>query len=163
MKVICSVLAAAIMTCVIAGCGSSISAKASMDRQRTYGRLAIICAPKPDANPVYAPMILKEAQSMISHLKFLEKVECLSDVSVDTALTPPVVDLNDVNGYDAVVCLVYSYDSGRVYLDFHMTDTATGAEIWHHQFETPDPESKRRLRADGLSAPAVIKTRFYGL
>jgi len=163
MKVICSVLAAAIMICVIAGCGKSISATASMDRQQQYGRLAIICAAKPGANPAYAPMIMKETRSMISHLKFLEKADCLSDVSVDTALTPPVVDLNDVDGYDAVVCLAYSYDSGRVYFDFHMTDTATGEQIWHHQFETPDPEIKNRLLIDGRSAPAVIKTRFYGL
>jgi len=163
MKVICSLLAAVIMICVITGCGPSISARASMDRQQRYGRLAIVCAPGPDANPVYVPMVLKEAGSMISHLKFLEKAECLSGVSVDAALTPPVVDMNDVNGYDAVVCLVYSYDSGRVYMDFYMTDTATGGQIWHHQFDTPDPEIKNRLLTDGLSAPAVIKRRFYGL
>lgn len=163
MKAICSVLAATIMTGIIAGCGSNISAKASMDRQKQYGRLAIVCAPKLDASPSYAPLILKESRSMISHLRFLEKAECLSDVNVDTALTPPVVDMNDLNGFDAVVCLTYSYDSGRVYFDFNMIDVTNGQQIWYHQFETRDPEIKNRLLADGLAAPAIIKKYFYGL
>jgi len=163
MKAICSVLAAAVMTGIIAGCGSNISAESSMDRQQQYGRVAIICVPKPDANPIYAPMVLKEARSMISHLKFLEKAECLADVTVDASLMPPVVDMNDLNGYDAVVCLAYSYDSGRVYFEFYMIDTTSGEQIWYHQFETPDPEIKNRLLADGRAAPAIIKRHFYGL
>jgi len=163
MKVICSLLAAAIMTGIIAGCGSNISAEASMDRQQQYGRLAITCVPKPDANPSYAPLILNESRSMISHLRFLEKAECLSDVTIDASLMPPVMDMNDLNGYDAVVCLAYSYDSGRVYFDFYMIDVSNGEQIWYHQFETPDPEIKNRLLADGLAAPAIIKKYFYGL
>lgn len=163
MKVICSLLAALAVTCVIAGCGPSISAKSSMTRQQKYGRLAIVCAPGQDANPVYAPMILKEAKSMISHLKFLEKAECLSGVSIDASVTPPVMDVNELNGYDAVVCLVYSYDSGHVYMNFYMTDTATGEHIWHHKFDSPDPEIKDRLLTDGLTVPAIIKRQFYGL
>ena len=163
MKVIASLLAAVTVVCAIAGCGPKISPGVSMERQQSYGRLAIICAPRPGANPIYAPMILDETQSMISHLRFLEKADCLPDVSVDTASTPPILDLNDVSDYDAVVALIYSYDSGHVYLDFYMTDTATGEQIWHYQFDSPDPEIKRRLLAHGFSAPAVIKKRFYGL
>lgn len=59
-------------------------------------------------DPAYAPMILKEAQSMISHLKSLDKADCLFfDVSVNTAPTPPVVDVNAVTEYDAVETYVF--------------------------------------------------------
>lgn len=163
MKILCFVLAALAIACVLAGCGPKITPSVSMERQQTYGRLAIICAPKQGANPAYAPLILNESQRMISHLKFLEQVDCLSDVSVDTTSTPPIVDLNDVSDYGAVVSLVYSYESGHVYLDFHMTDTTTGEQIWYHQFDTPDPEVKAVLLSHGLSAPATIKKQFYGL
>ena len=163
MKHILCVPAAVMIACAIAGCGPKVRPNISMERQQRYGRLAIVCAPRQNANPAYAPMILKEAQSMISHLKFLEKTDCLFDVSVDTASTPPVVDANAVTQYDAVVSLVYSYDSGRVYLDFYMTDAKTGEQIWYHRFDTPDPAIKERLLADGLSAPAIIKKEFYGL
>jgi hypothetical protein len=67
-------------------------------------------------------MILNELQNRIFPLKFLEKVDCLPNVSVDTTSKPPVVQLEDPNGYDAVVVLVYSYGSGHVYLDCYMTD-----------------------------------------
>jgi len=163
MKLILSVPIVAMIACAIAGCGPKVRPSLSMERQQQYGRLAIVCAPGPQANPDYAPMVLKEAQSMISHLKFLEKADCLFDVSVDTASAPPVVDANAVRQYDAVVALVYSYDSGRVFLDFYMTDAKTGEQIWHHKFDTTDPAIKKRLLADGLSVPAIIKKEFYGL
>lgn len=163
MRIICFVLTAFIATCAIVGCSPKISPSISMERQQKYGRLAIICAPKHEANPSYAALILKNSQKMISHLKFLEKVDCLYDVSVDTTSTPPIVDFNDVNGYDAVVSLVYSYELGCVHLDFHMMDTTTGEEIWYYQFDTRDPSIKEVLLTHGLSAPATIKKRFYGL
>lgn len=163
MKVFYSVLSVVISMYVIAGCNSKISATVSMERQQRYSRLAIICAPKQEANPSYGPLILNQSEKMISYLKFLERVDCLSDVWVDTTSTPPVVDLNDVSGYDAVVSLVYSYESGRVFLDFHMMDLATGEQIWYHQFDTKDPAIKEVLLAHGRSVPAMIKKRFYGL
>lgn len=163
MKFISFVSLAVFIACAIAGCGPKIHPNVSMERQRKYGRLAIVCAPNPQANPDYSPIILKETQRMISHLRFLNKVECLRDVTVDTSMTPPVVDFNDVRGYDAVVSLVYSYDKGHVYLDFYMTDTLTGEQLWHHRFDSPDPAVKERLCSQGLSAPAVIKREFYGL
>lgn len=163
MRTIYFLFIAVSVACVISGCGPEISPELSMARQRKYGRLAIICAPKLDANPAYAPMMLKQARSMISHLRFLEKVDCLTDVSVDTSSAPPIVDLNDVSNYDALVSLVYYYDAGHVYLDFYLTDILTKEQIWYHQFDSPDPAIKERLLADGLSVPAVIKKRFYGL
>ncbi len=163
MRTTCFLFIAVSVTCAISGCGSEISPELSMARQRKYGRLGIICAPKLDANPAYASMILKQADSMSAHLRFLEKVDCLSDVPVDTTSAPPIVDVNDVSDYDALVSLVYYYDEGHVYLDFYMTDILTNEQIWYHQFDSPDPAIKERLLADGLSVPAVIKKRFYGL
>ena len=162
MRVVCSVLAAVAVTCAAAGCGPKV-ATTSMDRQQKYGRIAIVCAPAEQANPAYAPMILKEAESRIFPLKFLDKAECLPDVSIDTTKTPPAVLLDDFSDYDAVVALVYSYNSGHVYLDFYMTDTMTGEQIWDHQFDAPDPAIKERLCSQGLFVPAVIKKKFYGL
>lgn len=163
MKVVYSILAAVVLFSVIAGCSPEISPTVSMERQQRYGQLAIVCAPKQGANPSYGPLILNESEKMISYLKFLEKVDCLSDVWVDTTSTPPVVDLNDVSGYDAVVSLVYSYESGHVYFDFNMMDITTGEQIWYHQFDTQDPAIKEVLLAHGRSAPATIKKQFYGL
>ena len=116
MKVVCTIFASVTIACMIAGCSPEVASSKSMDRQQKYGRLAIVCAPIGQANPAYAPMILKEAESRIFPLKFLEKVECLSDVSIDTTLTPPVVLLDDFSDYDAVVALLYSYGSGHVYI-----------------------------------------------
>lgn len=163
MRLIPSIAVVVTIACAISGCGPKIRADLSMERQRQYGRLAIVCAPGPQANPDYAPMILDEARRMISHLGFLDKAECLRGVTVDTAMTPPIVDFNDVKGYDAIVSLVYSYDVGHVYLDFYMADTVTGEQIWYHRFDSPDPAVKNRLCSQGLSAPAVIKKEFYGL
>ncbi len=163
MRMICFLLAAVGAACASAGCGSKMTPDISMERQQKYSQLAIVCAPKLDASPSYAPMILSQAASMISHLKFLERAECLADVSVDTVSTPPIVDLNDVSDYDALVSLVYYYDLGNVYLDFYMTDIATTQQIWYYRFEAADPAIKERLLAHGLSAPAIIKKQFYGL
>jgi hypothetical protein len=163
MKVVCSVFASVTIVCFIAGCGPKVTSSISMDRQQKYGRLAIVCAPIGEADPSYAPMILKEAQSRIFPLKFLKKVECLPDISIDTTSTPPVVLLDDFSDYDAVVALVYSYGSGHVYLDCYMTDTMTGEQIWQHKFDAPDPEIKERLCSQGLFVPAIIKKKFYGL
>ena len=163
MKVIYSILTAVVSVCVIAGCSAKIKPTVSMDRQQRYGSLAIVCAPKEGANPSYGPLILKQSEKMISYLDFLEKVDCLADVWVDTNSTPPGVDLTGLSGYDAVVSLVYSYESGHVYFNFHMMDLATGKEIWYHRFDTKDPAFKEVLLAHGLSAPATIKKEFYGL
>ena len=162
MRVVCSVFAAVAVTCAAAGCGPKVVAT-SMERQQKYSRIAIVCGPTEQANPSYAPMILKEAESRIFPLKFLEKAECLPDVPLDTTKTPPEVLLDDFSDYDAVVALVYSYGSGHVYLDFYMTDTMTGEQIWNHQFDAPDPAIKERLCSQGLYVPAVIKKKFYGL
>jgi hypothetical protein len=163
MKGICSVFTSVTIAFLIAGCGPKVASTTSMNRQQKYGRLAIVCAPDDQADPVYAPMILKEAQSRIFPLNFLKKVECLPEVSIDTTSKLPVVLLDDFSDYDAVVALVYSYSSGHVYLNCYMTDTMTGEQIWHYKFDAPDPAIKERLCSQGLYVPAIIKKEFYGL
>lgn len=163
MRVFCSFCAAAIFSCVITGCSSSVATTTSMERQQRYARLAIVCAASGEANSAYGPIILERVNSRIFPLKFLEKAECLPDVPVDISTSPPVVQLEDTNDYDAVVALVYSYGEGHVYLDCYMTDTATGEQIWQHTFDAPDPDIKQRLCSQGRFVPAIIKKRFYGL
>ena len=163
MRVVCLTLAAVIFTGVIAGCGGEISSSKSMDRQQKYGRLAMVCAPKEGGNPVYAPLILKQSQSRIFPLDFLEKVDCLPDVTVDPNSIPPSVQLDDFSSYDAIMAMLYSYDAGHVYLDLHMIDTMTFEQIWHHRLDSPDPDIKTRLFSQGLFAPAIIREDFYGL
>jgi hypothetical protein len=163
MKVVYSFSVMSIAACVFIGCNSETTSSVSMDRQKSYSRLAIVCAPVGDANPSYSQMILNELQSRVFPLKFLEKVDCLPDVSVDTASKPPIVQLEDPNDYDAVVALVYSYGSGHVYLDCYMTDTMTSEQIWHYKFNAPDPAIKKRLCSQGLYVPAIIRKDFYGL
>ena len=163
MKIIYSVFASVTIACVVTGCGPKVASSTSMDRQQKYGRLAIVCAPDGQADPAYAPMIIKEARSRIFPLSFLKKVEFLPEVSIDTASTPPAVLLDDYSDYDAVVALVYSYNKGHVYLDCYMTDTMTGEQIWHYKFDAPDPAIKDRLCSQGLYVPAIIKKGFYGL
>jgi hypothetical protein len=152
-----------IAACVFIGCNSETTSSLSMDRQKNYSRLAIVCTPAGDANPSYSQMILDELQSRIFPLKFLEKVDCLPDVSVDTTPKLPVVQLDDPNDYDAVVALIYSYGSGRVNLECYMTETMTSEQIWYYKFSAPDPEIKKRLCSQGLFVPAIIRKDFYGL
>lgn len=165
MKVICSVLAAVTLACAIAGCGGPKTPKrVFMERQQKYRRIAIVCAPKDQADPGYASLILGEAERMAPNdLTFPEKVDCLFDASVDTASTPPRVDLDNASDYDAVVALVYSYGAGHAYLDFHMIDTATGEQIWHNQFDRDkDPVIMLVLLRHGYWAPTAINDDFYG-
>lgn len=163
MKVFFSVLVTVTIACVIAGCDSEVASSISMTRQQKYSRVAIVCAPIGEANPSYSSMILKEAQTRIYPLQFLEKVDCLPNVSIDTTSTPPVAQMDDFSDYDAVVSLVYSYGSGHVCLECYMTDTVTGEQIWYHKFDSPDPSIKKRLCSQGLYTPAIIKKGFYGL
>jgi hypothetical protein len=163
MKIVSFVSIAVFIACSITGCGPKISSSTSMERQQDYGRLAIVCAPKEGANPAYAPLILKQAQSRIFPLDFLVRVDCLYNVTVDTNSIPPVVQLDNFSDYDAVMAMVYSYEAGHVYLDLHMVDTVTIEQIWHHRFDSPDPEIKTRLLSQGLFTPAVIRKEFYGL
>ena len=163
MRTLGFVLSVVIMAYTISGCESKISSSKSMDRQQAYNRVAIVCAPGSEANPAYAPLILEQVKSRIFPLDFLETVDCLSDVIVDTNSTPPVLNMDDFEKYDAIVTLVYSYKSGHVYLNCYMIDTIRLKEIWEYKFDSTDPEIKKRLLSQGLYTPAIIRENFYGL
>jgi hypothetical protein len=163
MRIASFVLSALIIAYTISGCGPKISTSKSMDRQQEYNRIAIVCASGPEADPAYAPLILEQVKSRIFPLEFLETVDCLSDIVVDTNSTPPILYMDDFNKYNAIVTLVYSYDSGHVYLDLYMIDTVTLEQIWNHRFDSSDPEIKKRLLSQGLYTPAIIREDFYGL
>ena len=60
MKAVGFVLSVVIMAYTISGCGPKVSTSKSMDRQQAYNRIAIVCAPGPEANPAYAPLILEQ-------------------------------------------------------------------------------------------------------
>jgi hypothetical protein len=163
MKIVGFFLTLVLIAGSLTGCGRKISSSISMNRQQKYGRIAIVCTPKEGANPAYAPLILKQAQSRIFPLNFLERVDCINNVTVDTNSVPPEVHMDDFSSYDAFVVMVYSYEAGHVYLDIYMVDAVTLGQIWHHRFDSPDPEIKARLLSQGLYTPAVIRKEFYGL
>ena len=163
MKIAGFILTLVLIAGSLTGCGPEISSSISMNRQQQYGCIAIVCAPKEGANPAYAASILKQTQSRIFPLNFLEKVDCLDNVTIDTNSVPPGVQMDDFSSYDAIVAMVYSYKAGHVYLDIYMVDTVSLGQIWHHRFDSPDPEIKARLLSQGLYTPAVIRKEFYGL
>jgi len=164
MKMVCLALAALVASCAFVGCGGpNVPNSVCLQRQQQYQRLAIVCAPKPGADPQYADVILKSVQgNVMSRLGFLKKADVLSDVTVDTSSTPPKVRLNNAADYDAVLCLVYSYGAGHVYLDLRMLDAKTGQEIWYHQLDKLDPNIKTRLSTHGYWVPSTVKMKFYG-
>jgi hypothetical protein len=164
MKTNLGIFVAVSLSCLMAGCGSSeqASSMTGMSREAKYQRLAIVCAPAPEADPQYASIILGEAQRNVqTRLGFLKKVDCVFDAPVDTTSTPPTVKLSNSNDYDAIVCLVYSYGGGSVRLDFHMLDTNTNQEVWTHQFNKKEPDIRRGLIAHGWWTPSAIKNVFY--
>jgi hypothetical protein len=163
MRAVGFFLSIVIMAYTISGCESKISTSKSMDRQQTYSRIAIVCVPGHEANPAYAPLILEQIKSRIFPLDFLETIDCLSDVIVDVNSTPPILYMDNFEDYNAILTLVYSYNSGHVYLNCYMIDTINLKEIWNYKFDSKDPEIKKRLMSQGLYTPAIIREDFYGL
>lgn len=146
----------------ISGCAST-GAEVIAQRVSEYQRIALVCAPAPDHDASYAEMILQQTESRVpSRLGFLQAADCLYDVSVDTSVTPPKVDLGArASNYDAVVAMVYSYSGKRVYLDMDMIDVETGESKWHDQMSARDSDLKGRLSIHGLYVPTYVKM-FYG-
>lgn len=128
-----------------------------------YQRLAIVCAPGTNADPQYARMVLQEAEKMVpSRLSFLQKVDCLYDVPVDTSAIPPTVQLKNKGDYNGILVLVYSTSGENVVLDMNLVDTSTGAKVWSHQLSTKDSNVQGRLMRHGHWVPAALKQQFYG-
>lgn len=172
MRVICTIgsrkagaLIGMTLVCAIAGCGGSTTRDpVFLERQEKYRRLAIVCAPKGGADPDYARMVLQRARVHVGrNLAFLDATDYIFDASVDAESVPPRVRFANMAQYDAVVCLLYSYTGDKVYLDFHMLDTKTDEQIWHHQyFGPPKPSLAERLGIHGLYVPTTIRAHFYG-
>jgi hypothetical protein len=128
-----------------------------------YQRIAFVCVPGPGADPSYAPLILREVEKMVpSRLGFLRKVDCVSNLPVDTSGPVPRLQLADKTEYDGVVVLVYSYPAGTVLLDMDMVDAKTGEKVWHHQLKTQDTDTRGRLLKHGYWTATTVKMYFYG-
>ncbi len=154
---------------LLSGCGEIAAKKAerktiSLDRQATYKKIAIVCAPQGDASPEYIPQIIGQIQAMTpSRLGyFLDKVICVKDATVDLSSSTPVVSFPGKEEYDGIVCTVYGYDKGLVTMDIMMLDGQTGESIWSHRFETEDPDIRGRLYRHGYYVATVVKRYFYG-
>jgi len=159
-----TIIFTALMLYVIAGCEPELSKHYSLKRQDEYQHIAIICVPKSDAGPDYTNQILKEVENNTkNHLGFLKKVDCFSGIPVDMVSTLPKVDLGNFTGYDAVLCLAYSYEFDEAYLDFYMLDTKTTKCIWYHQFASADVDPGAKLVEYGKWVPVAVKIAFYGL
>ena len=159
-------LAAAVVAASLCGCGESkpdvVEPRMTVDAYK-YQRIAIVAAPAEGAVPEYARDILDAVRPRVpSRLRFLANVDCLDNIEVDTTAVPPRVDLGArASSYDGIVCLVYAYSYGWVYLNIHVIDAATGAQVWRHQLKTQDPNTAYRLKRQGTWAPTVLKLKFY--
>ena len=145
------------------GCASTGSDTFSK-RFIKYQRIAIVCAPAPGHDPIYAKLILKEVQRRVpSRLgRYLQTADCLYDVPVDTSMSPPKIDLSEIDSeYDGIVCLIYSYAEGVVFLDMDMIDVESRESVWHHQLDAGDSSVHRRLVRHGFWTPIIIKHQFY--
>jgi len=147
---------------ILAGCAPKGPKPDYSVQLAQYKRLAIVCAPGAEADPVYASSIMQEVEKMApSRLDFLERVDVLANVAVDTATSPPSVKLTNVDSYDGIVALVYSYPAAVV-LDMYMIDARNGQQVWHYQLSTQDKDVPVRLTRHGYWTPTTIKNQFYG-
>ncbi len=135
-------------------------------RAAKYPRLAIVCAPGTGANPEYASMILKEIEAKVpKYLSSLQKVNTIPDASVDTSTVPPTVRFKNINDYDAVALVSYTYSGPLVFMDITMIDGKTGQQIWSYQLHARQAkdEKKIQLRLYKLAhlVPHRINKYFY--
>ena len=156
-------LVALALVIAMSGCASTGSDTFS-ERNIKYQRIAIVCAPAPDHDQTDAEAILKEAQVRVpSRLgRYLKAADCLYDIPVDTSTSPPRIDLSEIDSeYDGIVCLIYSYAEGVVFLDMDMIDVESRESVWHYQLAERDSSVHRRLIRHGYWTPTTIKHRFY--
>ena len=137
---------------------------AATGRAAQYSRIAIVCAPGQGADPSYAePMILQVRAMAATRLSFLQTVDCLTGVAVDTSAVPPRVTLGEkAASYDGALALVYTYGNGHVLLDMYLLDAKTGALAWTHRLDTKDADIRGRLLKDAYWTPTIVKQQCYG-
>lgn len=164
MKITTFILIPVMLLCLMAGCQPEIPQRYNLGRQDKYQQIAIVCTPNSDADPNYARLILKQVQDNVeSYLGFLEKVDSLFDVKIDTVSTPPRAELDNISDYDAVLCLVYSCKSNETCLEFYLLDTDTNKCIWYHQFVSENVDPEAELLEYGRWVTAAVKSAFYDM
>jgi hypothetical protein len=164
MKSLSVVLISAFLVMAISGCGgTNVPPSVANARQSDYTRIAIVCAPGPDADPSYvSPILSYTEQKAAKYLPQLERIDFPDNATVDTTTTPPTVQFADKANYDGIVCLVYSYSGGNIFLDTYMVDAATGKSVWHYTETRRDPDIQKRLLSFGNWTPSILKNQFYG-
>jgi hypothetical protein len=146
-------------------CASTDLTPVAYEERIKFQRIALVCAPAPGHEPLYAKLIAKEADMKVASRlgRYIEKAVVLYDVPIDTTVSPPKVSLDRrASEYDGVVVLVYSYGNGMVNFDIDMIDVKTGKSVWHHQLAHDDPNISGRLVRNGMWTPTIVKKEFYG-
>ncbi len=127
-----------------------------------YGRLAIVCAPGGGADPKYVPLILaKIAESAPRYLSELPKVNTVAEASVEPNTSPPKVKLNNINDYDAIAVVIYTYSEAMVYMDITLLDAKTGEKLWFLQIHAKADDIEKRLLGLARIVPHRINKYFY--
>jgi hypothetical protein len=135
-------------------------------RAAKYPRLAIVCAPGTKADPEYAPMVLKEIETMVpKYLSSLQKVDCVPNASVDTTTVPPTVQFENLNNYDAVAVITYTDSGPMIFLDINLIDAKTGQRVWflqlHAKMAKDEQKIQYRLYKLAKIVPHRINKYFY--
>ena len=131
-------------------------------RAAKYGRLAIVCAPGNGADAKYVPMILgKIAESVPRYLSALPKVNTVPDASADASTSPPTVQLKNINDYDAIAVVTYTYSGPMVLMDINLLDAKTGQKLWFQQIHAKPDDIEMRLVALARIVPHRINKYFY--
>jgi len=130
-------------------------------RAAKYGRLAIVCAPGTGADAKYVPMILgKIAESVPRYLSALPKVNTIPDASVDASTSPPTVRFTNINDYDAIAVVTYTYGS-MVLMDINLFDAKSGQKLWFQQIHAKPDDIQDRLVKLARIVPHRINKYFY--
>ena len=132
------------------------------NRYTRYGRLAIVCAPEPGADAKYVPMILgKIAVSAPRYLSGLQKVNIVHDASIELNTRPPTVRLKNMNDYDAIAVVTYTYSGPMVLMNITLLDAKTGLMLWFQQIHAKPDNIQFRLYALARIVPHRLNKYFY--
>ncbi len=137
------------------------------NRAAKYGRLAIVCAPVKRADPEYAFMVLNEIEAKVpKYLSYLQKVNIVPDASIDTSTATLTVRFKNINDYDAVAVITYSYSTRLVIMGIYLIDAKTGQQVWFQQLQNvwkfyKGKGIELRLAKLALQVPSRINKYFY--
>jgi hypothetical protein len=127
-----------------------------------YGRLAIVCAPGIGADAQYVPLILgRITESAPRYLSSLQKVNTVPDASVNITTSPPTVQLKNIQDYDAIAVVTYTYSGPMVLMDITLLDAKTGQNLWSQQIHGKRDDVQMRLFNLARIVPHRINKYFY--